>query len=91
MAHRQAATVAATSPVAIPYKRALIVLAGFAVCAIAYVANREIVHDVDDQVAQEESAFCRNLGVQAGANYQSCIQEVSRLMRREREIRSVEF
>ena len=84
-------TVPATSPVAMAYKRALIVLAGFAICAVAYGANREIARDVDNQVAQQESAFCHNVGAQEGAKYQSCIQEVSRLMRREQEIRSVEF
>lgn len=91
MASRLATAAHAASSTGLSTKRVLTALAGLAAFAIAYGANREIAQDVDRQVAQEERAFCRNIGVQAGARYESCLQDVSRLVRREQEIRAVEF
>lgn len=81
----------ATLAVAMPYKGMLIALAGIAVFSIVYAANCELAQDIDSEIAQAERTFCLNLGVQAGARYDSCIQEASRLLRRAQEIRSVEF
>jgi hypothetical protein len=74
-----------------PHKRVLIALAGIAVFSIVYAANCELAHDIDSEIAQAERTFCLNLGVQAGARYDSCIHEASRLLRQEQEIRSAEF
>src|SRR5690349_18051083 len=72
-------------------KGMLIALAGIAVFFIVYAGNRELAQNIESEVAQAERTFCLNLGVQAGARYDSCIQEVSRLLRREQDIRSVQF
>ena len=82
---------ALAATLAMPHKCVLIALAGIAVFSTVYAANRELAQDIDSEIAQAEGTFCVNLGVQAGARYESCIQEVSRLLRREQEIRSVEF
>ncbi len=80
-----------TSSVGMPYKLALIALVGCAAASIVYDANRAVTQAVADQVAREESAFCLNRGMSADQQYDSCLQDVARLVRLENEIRSVDF
>jgi hypothetical protein len=74
-----------------PHKLALLALAGCTAATIAYDANRAFTQAVADQVAQEESAFCLKLGMLPGQHYEACLQDVARLVRREDEIRSIDF
>lgn len=67
----------------------LIAAAALAFYAITYGANRETERNLGRQIAQDEGAFCRK--VAAGAQYTSCVHDVSQLLQHVQDARAVEF
>lgn len=89
--HAAAARAGSFAGMSPAFKAVLATVGVLAVLAVSYGANRELARDVESQAAQEERDFCVKLTGPAGAQHDSCMQELSRLIRREQEIRSVEF
>ncbi len=68
-----------------------IAIGGILFLLVTGVANREMGKAIDDQVAQEEGAFCMQLGQAPGTQYDTCIAGVSKLTERVRAIKSNEL
>lgn len=68
-----------------------IAIGGILFLLLTAAANREMGKAIDDQVAQEEGAFCMQLGQPPGTQYDTCIAGVSGLTERVRAIKSNEL
>jgi hypothetical protein len=78
---------------AVPGKASAFAIMAAAIIFLLFAlhTNHEIAAAVGDQLTQEESAFCRRLGAELSVQFDACMREVSRLVQREREIRTIEF